>query len=48
MIDASFVNVPIHRNSRNENPLIKSAVTPPKWEEEDATHKLAQKNVDAL
>jgi len=49
MIDASFVNVPIQRNSRDENTLIKSGETPPEWkgDDEQKKHKLAQKDIDA-
>lgn len=46
MIDASFVEVPRQRNSREENEHIKEKGTAPKeWEKQ--TNKLAQKDVDA-
>jgi IS5 family transposase len=45
MIDASFVEVPIQRNSREENAQIKAGETPSAWN--DDPHKKAQKDVDA-
>jgi len=45
MIDASFVEVPRQRNTREENNLIKNDGVPPEWEAQ--TNKLAQKDVDA-
>lgn len=49
MIDATFVEVPRQRNSREENALIKSGETPKDWQEEapKAKAKLQQKDVDA-
>jgi IS5 family transposase len=45
LIDASFVEVPIQRNSREENKQIKEGKTPDDWKEKPS--KLAQKDVDA-
>lgn len=45
MIDATFVEVPRQRNSREENELIKSGTTPPEWHE--TPNKLAHKDLDA-
>ena len=47
MIDASFVDVPVQRNSREENAIIKSGLIPEDWKEPTSAHKLAQKDVDA-
>jgi IS5 family transposase len=45
IIDASFVEVPIQRNSKEENEQIKQGETPKRWEENP--NKLAQKDTDA-
>jgi len=45
IIDASFVEVPRQRNTREENEEIKNGGTPKEWEEQPA--KLRQKDVDA-
>ena len=45
IIDATFVPVPIQRNSREENAQIKAGVVPTGWA--DTPNKLAQKDVDA-
>lgn len=45
MVDASFVEVPRQRNSREENKKIKEGETPEDWE--DTPNKLAQKDIDA-
>jgi IS5 family transposase len=45
IIDASFVEVPRQRNTREENQMIKRGETPPGWEEQP--HKLSQKDLDA-
>jgi IS5 family transposase len=45
IIDASFVEVPKQRNSRDENKQIKEGQTPENWEKNPS--KLAQKDVDA-
>jgi IS5 family transposase len=47
MIDASFVDAPRQRNTREENKTIKEGDTPEEWESEENVHKLAQKDVDA-
>jgi IS5 family transposase len=43
MVDASFVEVPIQRNSRDENEKIKEGEVPEDWSDE----KLRQKDTDA-
>jgi len=45
IVDASFVEVPIQRNSREENKQIKEGEIPNEWKEKP--NKLAQKDVDA-
>jgi IS5 family transposase len=45
MVDASFVEAPRQRNTRDENKQIKSGETPQTWKEQP--HKLSQKDVDA-
>ena len=45
IVDASFVEVPKQRNSRDENKEIKGGNTPEDWKEDKP--KLAQKDVDA-
>jgi len=45
IIDASFVEVPIQRNTREENKQIKEGKTPDEWKEKP--NKLAQKDTDA-
>jgi len=45
MVDASFVEVPIQRNSREENKKIKEGEIPEDWKEKP--HKLSQKDTDA-
>jgi IS5 family transposase len=45
MIDASFVEVPRQRNSREENTQIKAGETPESWDK--TPHKKRQKDVDA-
>jgi len=45
MIDASFVEVPVQRNSREENDQISNGNTPDVWK--DKPSKLSQKDVDA-
>ena len=47
IVDASFVEVPRQRNSREENAEIKEDGTPGDWEEEENKPKLAQKDLDA-
>jgi IS5 family transposase len=45
IVDASFVEVPRQRNTRQENAQIKQGQTPEEWK--DQPDKLAQKDVDA-
>lgn len=45
MVDASIVEVPIQRNSRDENDQLKNGQTPANWKENPS--KLSQKDVDA-
>lgn len=45
IIDASFVEVPRQRNTREENEMIKQGQLPPEWETQP--HKLSQKDLDA-
>ena len=49
LIDATFVEVPKQRNTREENKQIKAGEVPEEWLEETAgaKHKLSQKDVDA-
>jgi len=47
IVDATFVDVPRQRNTKEENKEIKEGKTPPEWEEEGNGHKKAQKDVDA-
>jgi len=45
LIDASFVEVPIQRNSKEENKKIKEGEVPENWQEKP--NKLSQKDIDA-
>lgn len=45
MVDASFVEVPRQRNSREDNSLLKQGEIPQEWQ--DNPHKLRQKDRDA-
>jgi len=45
IVDASFVEVPRQRNSREENALIKQGQSPVEWEKQP--RKCAQKDIDA-
>jgi len=45
IIDATFVEVPIQRNSREENKEVKSGNIPDSWK--DNAHKLSRKDTDA-
>ena len=47
LVDATFVEVPRQRNSREENKQIKEGVTPEEWKKEEKSAKLRQKDVDA-
>jgi IS5 family transposase len=45
IVDASFVEVPRQRNSREENEELKAGNVPHDWQ--DSPHKLSQKDIDA-
>ena len=49
IVDATFVDAPRQRNTREENKIIKAGEIPEEWTESTpkATHKLAQKDTDA-
>ncbi len=47
LIDASFVDVPRQRNSREENETIKKGEIPDSWKEAENKNKLSQKDTDA-
>lgn len=47
MIDATFVEAPKQRNTREENALIKEGAIPIEWGKEENKHKLAQKDTEA-
>jgi len=47
IIDASFVDVPRQRNSREENETIKTGGIPEQWQTEENAPKIAQKDTDA-
>lgn len=47
MIDATFVEVPRQRNSREENLQVKAGETPSEWTKEENKNMLRQKDVDA-
>jgi len=49
IVDATFVDAPRQRNTREENQDIKEGKTPEEWQTDTpkARHKLAQKDVDA-
>jgi IS5 family transposase len=47
IVDATFVDVPRPRNSREENEQIKNGETPKEWQEPGNEHKLCQKDTDA-
>ena len=47
MVDATFVEVPRQRNTREENARIKAGETPAEWQDPAAQAKLSQKDVDA-
>lgn len=47
IIDATFVDAPRQRNSREENKKIKDGEIPEEWEKPENAHKKAQKDVDA-
>ena len=47
ILDASFVDVPRQRNSREENATIKTGGIPQDWQSEENASKIAQKDTDA-
>lgn len=47
MIDATFIEVPRQRNTREENAQIKAGDTPAEWQQPEAKARLRQKDVDA-
>ena len=47
IVDATFVDVPKQRNTKEENKIIKSGGIPEEWNEEENRHKKAQKDTDA-
>lgn len=47
IVDATFVDAPRQRNSRDENKKIKNDETPEEWLKPEKAHKLAQKDTDA-
>lgn len=47
IIDATFVDVPRQRNSRDENQKIKKGEIPEEWQSPENAKKLAQKDTDA-
>ena len=47
IVDATFVDVPKQRNTKDENKDIKEGKIPEEWEKEENLNKKAQKDVDA-
>lgn len=47
IVDASFVDVPRQRNTKEENEEIKGGKIPEEWEKEENRNKLEQKDTDA-
>jgi len=47
IVDATFVDAPRQRNTRDENVKIKAGKMPEEWEKLENAHKLAQKDTDA-
>ena len=47
IVDATFVDAPGQRNSRDENKIIKEGGIPPEWKNPKNIHKLEQKDTDA-
>jgi IS5 family transposase len=47
LVDATFVDAPRQRNTREENKIIKEGSVPEEWEKPENEHKFAQKDVDA-
>ncbi len=46
-VDASLVEAPVQRNTREENAQLKAGAVPEHWEGEDARHKRRQKDTEA-
>ena len=47
LVDATFVEVPKQRNTREENATIKNGEVPEEWEKPENVNKLEQKDTDA-
>ena len=47
IVDATFVDVPRQRNTKDENKEIKEGKVPSEWEKKESRHKKAQKDVNA-
>ena len=47
IVDATFVDVPRQKNTKEENSEIKEGKMPEEWEKEENAHKRAQKDIDA-
>lgn len=47
IVDATFVDAPRQRNTRDENVKIKAGKLPEEWKTPENAHKLAQKDTDA-
>lgn len=47
IVDATFVEAPRQRNTRDENKRIKEGRIPEEWKKPENTHKLRQKDIDA-
>jgi len=47
IVDATFVEAPRQRNTRDENKQIKEGKTPADWDKSENVHKLRQKDMDA-
>jgi len=47
LLDATFVEAPKQRNSRDENKKIKNGEIPEEWQEPENANKLSQKDTDA-
>ena len=47
LVDASFVDVPRQRNTREQNKTIKSGKVPEEWQSPEKANKLEQKDTDA-
>jgi len=47
IVDATFVDVPRQRNTKDENKEIKEGKIPEEWEKDENRHKKAQKDINA-